>query len=456
MLESKVKTTILKHNLLEKGDHIVIGLSGGPDSVCLFSVLYGLAREMELSLHAVHINHKLRPQAAEADQAYVEDLCRRRSVPCNVYVYDCNKIAAELGVTSEEAGRKVRYEAFADTAEKIAAEELKDVLFAQEKDKIKTAAPNRKDKIKIAVAHNMNDQAETVLFRLLRGTGIDGLAGMEYKRRDENGFTIIRPLLDTARDEIEEYCNKNELDPRIDHTNEQAIYTRNKIRLELLPYLKENFNTNIIEALCRLAKIAGEDKSYIWSRAQEAYEEALIKEADGKCDSQVCGLYLKKVQEAEPAIRHRVISAAFAKLGLLQDITASHLEAADRLIESGRTGSSIDFPHGYRMRIGYGEVFAEKADQKTEKDGSFAAVSACEADTGPDENGCVWRTRMPGDYIKVKLTKEQDGVPAKYGTKKLQDYFVDKKVPRELRDSIMLLCRGHEVLKIEYEFRRKS
>ena len=455
MLENDVRNTILKYDLLQKGDHVVVGLSGGPDSVCLFSVLYELAREMELHLYAVHINHKLRPVAAEEDQAFVEELCARLGVPCHVYVRDCNRIAAELGITSEEAGRKARYEAFSETARGIL-----------------TGSENLGKKIKIAVAHNMNDQAETVLFRLLRGTGIDGLSGMEYARQDESGFTIIRPLLDTSREDIERYCRQHGLNPRIDHTNAEAIYARNKIRLNLIPYLKENFNTNITEALCRLARIAREDKNYIWAQAQKAYGEALCGNGEGQesREDQRSGavsarkkLDLEKMRAMEPAIRHRVILTAFSEIGLYKDVTAAHLAAADALIESGRTGSSTDFPRGYKLLISYGQVVAcgpEMACVSPENSGpemagaSKAAAQGKSLETEEIPDGCVWRTRMPGDYIRVKLTKEQDGQPAKYGRKKIQDYFVDKKVPREERDRIRLLCRGHEVLKVDYEFKR--
>ncbi len=434
MLENNVRNTILKYDLLERGDHVVVGLSGGPDSVSLFHVLYDLSREMDLSLYAVHINHKLRPGAAEEDQAYVEALCERLSVPCHVYVRDCNKISAELGITSEEAGRKVRYEAFSEVA--------RGIMQAGREKQDSNATEGKKEKIKIAVAHNMNDQAETVLFRLLRGTGTDGLSGMEYARKDENGFTIIRPLLDSSRDEIEEYCRLRKLAPRIDHTNAEAIYARNKIRLNLLPYLKENFNANITEALCRLAKIAGEDKRYIWAKAQEAYEAALIRTENGGngAVSARRSFDLEKMRAMEGAIRHRVILTAFSEIGLYKDVSAVHLEAADSLIKAGRTGSSTDFPRGYKLRISYGTVVA--CGPETIK----------EVGEIKEEEGCVWRTRLPGDYIRVKLTKEQDGQPARYGRKKIQDYFVDRKVPREERDRILLLCRGHEVLKVDYDF----
>ena len=184
-MKKKTLQTIRKHNLIKKGMHIVIGLSGGPDSVCLFDVLNSLKDEWDLTLYAVHINHKLREGAAEEDQHYVEELCAKLNIPCEVFIRDCNVIAAQEGMTSEEAGRKVRYEAFSQVALQIHQNGIP------------------KNKVAIALAHNANDQCETILFRLMRGTGTDGLSGIPYERFEENGFAVIRPILDIGREEIE-------------------------------------------------------------------------------------------------------------------------------------------------------------------------------------------------------------------------------------------------------------
>ena len=226
-IKQRVSDTIRTHNLYEDGAHIVLGLSGGPDSVCLFDLLCELAEVHGYHIHPVHVNHKFRPGAAEADAEFVEGLCRERGLACRTFVTDCNELAAREGLTSEEAGRKARYEAFFTVATEV-------------------AAAGDRSQVAIAVAQNANDQAETILFRMLRGTGIDGLAGIAYKRY-ERGFAITRPLLDVNRTEIEKYCEERELSPRIDYTNKETVYTRNKIRLELLPFLAERFNPNVIE-----------------------------------------------------------------------------------------------------------------------------------------------------------------------------------------------------------------
>ena len=345
MLRKKFMETITAYELIEKGDHIVIGLSGGPDSVCLFHLLLDAADELDLTIHPVHVNHKFRPGAAEKDQAYVESLCRSRGLECKSFTVDCNALAAATGMTSEEAGRKARYDAFYDTAMEIL-------------DADGTAS------VKIAVAQNANDQAETILFRLLRGTGTDGLAGIAYKRY-ERGICVIRPLLDVYRDEIEAYCEEKGLDPVTDHTNNEAIYARNRIRLELLPYLESKYNENIQETLVRLGHIAAADKDYIWQQTQMAYEHMLIEdEADSSAGASASGgvgvrevvLDRAALAELHPAIRHRVVLKAFAEAGLEQDITAERLEAADKIICKKQGPKMVEFPHGYQMKVAAGRV----------------------------------------------------------------------------------------------------
>ena len=338
MLKKRFLETITAYELIEKGDHIVLGLSGGPDSVCLFDLLLEVAGELDLTIHPVHVNHQFRPGAAEEDQAYVEDLCKAKGFLCKSIVVDCNALASETGMTSEEAGRKARYDAFYENAMEI--------LEADG-----TAS------VKIAVAQNANDQAETILFRLLRGTGIDGLAGIAYKRY-ERGICVIRPLLDFYRDEIEAYCDAKGLNPVTDHTNNEAIYARNKIRLELLPYLEEGYNENIQETLVRLGHIAAADKDFIWQQVQMAYEHVLIED-DCVMDERIV-MDRAALAALHPAIKHRVLLKAFAAVGLEQDITAERLEAADKIIDKKQGPKMVEFPHGYQLKVAAGRVKISK------------------------------------------------------------------------------------------------
>ncbi len=530
---NKVRKAIIQNKLIEKGDHVIMGVSGGPDSVCLLSVLWELKDEWDLFLHAVHINHCLRGQDADEDQRYTEGLCRSLGIPCHVFTYDVNTIASELKITTEEAGRKVRYESFDRIKIEIresyrgtdlngSGESIKSIE-SKESIKFETSAVTRNPKVKIAIAHNMNDQAETLLMRIIRGTGTDGLAGMEYCRDD----TFIRPLLDVSRYEIEEYCRDRDLHPRIDLSNLEPLYTRNKIRLELLPLLESAYNENILGVLNRLAQIAAEDKSYLYNQVGIAAEAVVLATEDGNRKINRMGY-----ADLHPAIGKRLVTASLKEMGLWQDMAAVHLDGADNLMRLGKTGDRIDFPGGYGLMLTYGygilyfrdgkriiktgkkaditeQISKDKTEQiskdKTEqipKVKTFACelfpenqmsdsfhmreikihessgilggilkvktvqigqrdqderrqmlsaltggdcFKACLdisgisnlADGGSDVRNIVVRTRRPGDHINPLGMK---------GRKKLQDFFVDNKIPKEDRDNIPLVCFGSEVL----------
>lgn len=453
MIKDRVKNTILHNSLIEKGEHIVIGLSGGPDSVCLFHTLFLLKEEFDIKLHAVHINHGLRPGAADEDQKYVKELCKIYQVPCHIYSFDVNRLAKEEGVSGEEAGRRVRYQSFFETAERITAE-------------VGHSA-------KIAVAQNRNDQAETILMRIMRGTGTDGLSGIEYQRTEQDKGVIIRPLLDVSRDEIEQYCIENCLNPRIDLTNLEPVYTRNKIRLGLIPYLSENFNTNIIAALNRLSAIAKEDKDFFNGKV-----EALIEKHARYKDPNRISIPVAILREEHPAIRHRLMMRIFERIGLLKDISAAQLEQADRLLTEGKTSSAADFPAGYAMIISYGIAEFYKKSEKNNINFEYvinhegiteilelnARIGVkillrqdWENDEGKEKrfpcsrnicrlsldkieaSGCepVLRTRRQGDFIRPLGMQ---------GRKKLQDFYVDEKFARQKRDQTPILCLGSEVI----------
>ncbi|MGN0702189.1 MAG: tRNA lysidine(34) synthetase TilS [Lentihominibacter sp.] len=340
----RVRRTIREHKLIQRGDHIVMGLSGGPDSVCLYHVLLGLSRELELTLHPVHINHMFRPGDAERDQKYVEELCEKCGTPAVSVTVDCGRMARELSMTSEEAGRKARYDAFFEVAGRI--------------------REHQGNQVRIAVAHNAEDQAETVLFRILRGTGTDGLAGMAYEREERRGsrtFPVIRPLLDTSRKDIEGYCKAMELEPVTDHTNNEPLYARNRLRLELIPYLEREYNSNIKDCLTRLGGIAAEDKDYFWNETLRVMETLRVNEGSLE-EIQSSGrvvLDREGLAACHPAIRHRIIMKAFGETGLTRDITAERLGAADEIILKKQGPKVVEFPHGFRITVKKGKVLFE-------------------------------------------------------------------------------------------------
>ena len=505
-MKQRVLETIKTHELLEDGTHIVLALSGGPDSVCLFDVLLELSAVKNFRIHPVHVNHKFRPGDAERDQEYVEELCRQRGLECRTFTVDCNALAREEGLTSEEAGRKARYDAFFETAQELAGE--------LEQDCTQEPSMPGTDKIAIAVAQNANDQAETILFRMLRGTGTDGLAGIAYKRY-ERGFAIVRPLLDVPRDEIEKYCEERNLSPRIDHTNNEAIYARNKIRLELLPMLREKFNPNIIETINRLGKNAAADKDYLAQQARDAYEEAL-ENADGRsCTVEVTTAKLDRMHKA---VRMRVYNYLLADVGMEENLTEGQLEAIEKVRISQSPSAMCDLADGFRvykiydrirfcreaeteegrqlrMRFMSAEEYAKepKTARAPDADGGETAarvVGIFALPPGAEDSVCI-RKRRDGDVIAIAFksrtqgatqtpvqgatrtqgatqapaqgaaqtpaqgatqtpvqgaTQAPDTAPPQVRHKKLQDFLVDAKVPKSVRDGIDLLAYGNRIL----------
>lgn len=438
-MKKKILKTIIEHKLITEGMHIVLGLSGGPDSVCLFSVLCQLAEDMNLTIHPVHINHKFRPGAAEEDQAYVEELCGSKGLCCRSFVYDCPAIAKEQKLTPEEAGRNARYEAFFKVAEEIRSQGVP------------------AEKIAVAVAQNANDQCETILFRIMRGTGTDGLSGIAYKRDGEGGIAVIRPLLDITRDEIEKYCAEQRLAPRIDHTNSETVYTRNRIRLELIPYLAEKFNSNIVETVNRLGRIAAEDREYMYQEARTIFDEIrqVAQDSQAERTEQTVSIFTPPLENLHPAIRFRVYNIALDNAGMEGNVTRSHLEAVESVRISRSPSASVDLADGFSVCRAYdrlifyrrGEHAAEDAKWKltvmnrqeycefmenTQAKQLYGAFSGRVLETGAKPE---LRTRRDGDTITIKG-----------GTKKLQDFFTDCKVPKMYRDEMLLLAAGSRVL----------
>lgn len=537
-VKQKVFETIKKHDLLQNGMHIVLGLSGGPDSVCLFDVLCEIACEMNLTIYPVHVNHKFRPGAAEEDQEYVEALCRQRGLVCRSFVVDCNQLAREEGLTSEEAGRKARYEAFIKTAAEIAGhaararntDSAEQASFGKDAGAVGCANPTAhgggaaavaaQEKIVIAVAQNANDQAETILFRVLRGTGTDGLAGIAYKRY-EGDIPVIRPLLDVTRDEIEKYCEARNLSPRIDHTNKEAIYARNKIRLELLPYLAENFNANIIETIDRIGRNAACDKEFLNEEAERALAAALVCEGGGACrnndkrksggrrgadgehkyedstaDKAETEIFVSNVKSLHRAVRMRVYNKVLTGIGMTENITEAQLSAVERVLFSESPSAACDLADGYRaakvydrlrfyktaeiqeekryrMQFLSAEAFAEwsGADAaRTERQSEAERNSVCkepdasvtdvqakttqaaggEGETAAKVRGVFGLTKSEAESICMRRRRDGDRIAIRHKdgvkSKKLQDFFVDVKLPKIDRDEIELLACGNRIL----------
>ena len=250
MLKEEVLKTIETYNLIEKNDKIVIGGSGGPDSICLLHVLYGLKEKLGIEIVVAHVNHMLR-DVADLETEYVQKFCKKLGIECYVKKADILEISKTQKKGTEEVGRQVRYDFFDEVAKKTNSN-------------------------KIATAHNSNDRAETVILNILRGSGLSGLKGIEPIRDNK----YIRPLINTDRQDIENYCNDNKLEPKYDKTNNENIYTRNKVRNTVIPYIKKEFNPNIIKTINRLSSLATEENEYLQAITKQEFENLLIEKTE--------------------------------------------------------------------------------------------------------------------------------------------------------------------------------
>ena len=278
MLEEKVRKTIREYNLIEKNDSIVVGVAGGPDSMTLLSILLKLKEEFNLKIYVAHVNHMLRENAIK-DEEYVKEFCEKNNIEMFIKKANISEIAKKEKIGFEEAGRNARYNFF---------EEI-----------LKNTESN-----KIAIAHNLNDKVETIIMNTLRGSGVSGLKGIEPKRKK-----YIRPLIEIERHEIEKYCIENEINPRHDESNDDNTYTRNKIRNIIIPYIRNEFNPNIIKTLNRLSEIIKEEDEYVQSKTEKIFKEILLTNEKNKIE-----LDPRKFNDQEKVIQKNLILLAIKKV----------------------------------------------------------------------------------------------------------------------------------------------
>lgn len=431
----KIREYIKFNNLINDGDKVLVGVSGGADSMCLLSVLL----DFSIDVCVVHINHMLRGKDAEEDQLYVENFCRDKGIKCYSFSYDVDKIAKEKKISCEEAGRMVRYEAFNNVLKEEGCQ-------------------------KIAVAHNADDNAETILHNLFRGTGLKGLVGIAPKRD-----VIIRPLLETTRAEIESYLKTKNIEFRSDATNFEDIYTRNKIRNAVLTYAKENINVNVSGHITNTGKMLGEIDDFIEIEGNKAYCTT-VSETDN-------GILIldEGFEELHIVIKRYIVRTVLSKVsGSLKDITHRHIEDVLGLFNN-QVSKNVNLPYDMVARRTYDGVVVEKIIVNNVSNATYDEIKVCrfgEFLLGPNgkklvvspfskeewetkenkyeekmytkwldcdilERNLVIRTRRPKDYIVV------DGNGSK---KKLKDYFIDLKIPKNDRDSVLLLADGEEIL----------
>jgi tRNA(Ile)-lysidine synthase len=343
-LESKVWDSVEQYDLIPPKEVVVVGVSGGPDSVCLLHVLAKWRKATGIELHVAHLNHQLRGAESEADAEYVSDLAGSLGIPCTISSEDVAAYRAARNCSVEEAARELRYAFLATVAKKVGA--------------------NR-----IALGHTRDDQVETILMHILRGTGITGLCGLapcspmaygsqaisspgeasKVSKRQRPGLLVIRPLLGVAREETANYCQEHQLEPRIDSSNLSPSFFRNRLRLHLLPLLR-HYNPSIDEALLRLAEIAREDIAFIERQAAALWAEL------ARLENGTVYLDKKLVAGLPVALQRQLLREAVTKLvGDVRDIEAVHIEAARSLL-SKSAGKRVSLPHGIVGHSGYDDL----------------------------------------------------------------------------------------------------
>lgn len=322
-MKQKVLDTIKKYNLIENGDKIILGVSGGPDSMCMLNILNEIKNEKiyDFEIIVAHINHQIREEAND-DEAYVKEYCDKNQIKCYIKRIDVKQYANNNKIGLEESGRNVRYKFFDEIAKE-------------------------NNSSKIATAHNKNDKVETIIMNELRGTGISGLRGIEPIRDNK----YIRPIIECQRNEIEKYCEDHNLQPRIDKTNFINDCTRNKIRNVVLPYIKNEFNPNIIETIDRLSEVANETEEFLQNQTVKIYDEIKVQENI---------LNLKEFNKQDLLIKKRIILYTINKvLGNSQNIEKVNIDDIIKLCENNIGNKYLTPNKNIKILVNKGKIFFE-------------------------------------------------------------------------------------------------
>jgi len=411
------ESNLIRDGLLKMGERLVLGVSGGPDSMAMLDMFLKIRERWRLGLFVVHVNHGFRGDLARRDAESVEAYCGNNQVDFYRFDHDVMGLSKEWGMSFEEAGRKVRYQAFEEIRKKVNGH-------------------------RIAVAQNKNDQAETILMRLMRGTGLDGLKGIPVKR----GAYIIRPVLFMSRKDIEKYCEIHSVPVCYDHTNDETIYTRNKIRHELIPYIEENFNGQIVDGLFRLGKMLEDDVDFIESGLEGILSQKGINlENTESIDAKWFNMHHKSLKSR---LIRRVVEL---KGDGLKNVSHAQIDEVLELIESMRHGKRKVIS-GIEFSLKYDTLYFRKINVEKDKE-SRTSVNEMEFDIVELDALEYDAYTLKSNEVSVDLDKIDGNLSARYrkdgdkfqpmgmkGRKKLKKFFIDLKIPVERRDHIPLVC----------------
>ncbi len=435
-MNHKMYSYIKENHMIETNDLVVLGLSGGPDSICLFHMLLNIQQKIPFRMGVVHVNHMLRKEAKE-EADFVEKLCKQHHITCRIVTVDVKKLAKEKKISIEEAGRMARYEAFHTMAEDM-----------QRMD-------TEKRKIKIAIAHNKNDCAETVLFHLFRGTGMQGLAGILPVNEE-----IIRPLLCFERSEIEQYLDKHKHAFCCDASNEEDEYTRNRIRHHVLPFAEENVCENVVSHISETAEMMKDAQDFILQTVRESLKEVTINTQNNTNE-----INKKKFKSLHIAVQTELLrEVLFSVTGKKKDITKAHIFDLQKLFDK-QVGKYLMLPYQVQAMRSYDGIIIEK---KKEKEDFFSPIELKEGEVEipnlgkmkieifkmdkliqvPEKKYTKWfdydkiikcfmlRTRMQDDFLTINTSESK---------KTLKEYMVNEKIPRNERDKKLVVADGNHI-----------
>jgi len=426
---NKIKKTIGTYQMIENGNPIIVGVSGGPDSMALLDVLQ---KTVSNPLVVAHLNHQFRGQDAKDDADFVKKEADKRGIESVIESYNVPKFMEETGLGGQEAARKLRYEFYRQTAQKYSASY-------------------------IALGHHASDQAETVLMRILRGTGTHGLSGIPYTRSFEK-YKIIRPLLDVSREEIENYCNENNIKFRTDQSNFSTKYFRNEIRLKVLPYLEE-FNPKLENNLHHMAKVLQDEDRFLSDMAQAYIDNNF------KINKENFKLPIISLQKLDIALQRRVIHLILTYLNLTGEYTFHHIEKILYLIDQQHPSKSLDLP-GLMVKRNYGElVFLTTLINNTKQPYTYdmnvsevvlipglnKRIRSFVTENYEQQTG-IWAVfdykLLKDEHLKIRSRRNGDRIEplGLNGSKKVKDLFIDYKIPKDEREMQPILECGNKIL----------
>ena len=452
MIQAKVQKMIEEWNMVSSGDRLLAGVSGGADSVCLLLLLADLQKTLDFSLEAIHVEHGIRGEESLRDQKFVQDLCKELEIPLTCVAVDVPAYRAKMGLSEEEAARKLRYEKFAGVAMEKNA--------------------------KVVLAHHMEDNGETILFQMLRGSGLTGICGMRPVRVDEQGVTYLRPLLGVHREEIEKELKKRGRNFCTDSTNRELEYSRNYLRNVVLPQLVQ-VNDRAVGHMNEMAQQLWNIKDFLEQETDRAWKEIVKEKSSGEGCAKLV-ISIEQLKQFHVALQTEVLMRAVGYVaGSRKDITAGHIDNLLTLCDK-QSGKEVHLPYQVIGRKDFERLVIERGDMGealpkvfyvTEEDlkcsleehsvleialgkkGERVKIKSFFYDSSMGEIPKKAYTKWM-DYDKIKkgfcIRTRQNGdyfIGDAFGHhKKLQNYFVDEKISVEKREQMWLLTRDSYVL----------